>query len=136
MTIYSSKNNVSKIFSLLFAASLMCTATVDADNPKSGEPLDDKETELLASNTKADVQVSISLVKVRGFVVDEFGEPMVGVEVFAEGSHFKTITNTEGKYAVMAQEEDVLRFSQLGSKTKKEKITTSNILNISLLCIQ
>ena len=62
------------------------------------------------------------LKPVRGFVVDECGEPMVGVVVCALGSSKSTITNMQ----------DVLKFSQIGAIAKEEKITTSRIVNIEL----
>lgn len=72
------------------------------------------------------------LKPVRGFVVDECGEPMVGVVVCALGSSKSTITNTEGKYSLLANMQDVLKFSQIGAIAKEEKITTSRIVNIEL----
>lgn len=129
---YSSKIDLFKVFSLLCVAFFIFVMPLSADNASDSEKKqEDKSLNLLALNTKSAIQAE-ALVKVRGFVVDEFGEPMVGVEVLAEGSDFKAITNTEGKYVVMAKEDDTLKFSQFGVQTKKEKITTSNILNISL----
>lgn len=117
------------MLSLLCIISFLYISPIHATNPTSGDK-DNKEPELLALN--ANTTVSTELVKVRGFVIDEFGEPMVGVEIIAEGSNFKAITNTEGKYTVMAKTDDTLKFSQFGVKSKKEKVTSSKILNVSL----
>lgn len=77
---------------------------------------------------------SITSKTVRGIVVDEFGEPMVGVIVMTNDST-KTTTNTEGKYTIKVKLDSSLTFSFPGTKTKKEKVPSSMILNVSLLAI-
>lgn len=127
-----SRNTFYKVLSLLCAISFLYILPIHAANPASGDKDNEvnNEPELLALSTST--TVTVELVKVRGFVIDEFGEPMVGVEIYAEGSDFKAITNTEGKYTVMAKADDTLKFSQFGVKSKKEKVTSSKILNVSL----
>lgn len=128
---HSSMKVFSKTLILIGILTFVNIATSNAHNSRSTDSKGSDEPELLALNVVENAEVK-NLVKVRGFVVDEFGEPMVGVEIFAEGSSFKAISNTEGKYTVMAKKDDILKFSQFGVKTKKEKVTTSHILNISL----
>lgn len=127
---HSSMKVFSKTLILVGILTFVNITTSNAHN-RSSDSDRNEERELLALNVVENADVK-NLVKVRGFVVDEFGEPMVGVEIFAEGSSFKAISNTEGKYTVMAKQDDTLKFSQFGVKTKKEKVTTSHILNISL----
>lgn len=90
------------------------------------------EPKVADSKVVESVENSPALKVVRGFVVDEFGEPMVGVIVDALGSSKSTITNTEGKYSLLANKEDVLKFSQIGAVDKQEKITSSRIVNVAL----
>lgn len=93
--------------------------------------IDAKEPKVAADATES-VESAQVLKMVRGFVVDEFGEPMVGVIVDALGSSKSTITNTEGKYSLLANKNDVLKFSQIGAIQKEEKITSSRIVNVEL----
>ena len=118
------KGRIGKV-AFAFSASLLLSLNISANKPESAKA----ET----SETKS-IEISQEELKsVRGFVVDEFGEPMVGVEVKAIGSKKNTITNTEGKYTLMAQESDILKFSQIGMTDKEEKITSSRIVNVSLI---
>lgn len=123
MTQIYSKSNIIKI-TLLVVLLCLTYQTIEAKEPK-GESKKGIVTEALAYNSEV-------LRPVRGFVVDEFGEPMVGVMVNALRSSKSTITNTEGKYHLMANENDILSFSQLGVKAKEEKITSSRIVNVEL----
>lgn len=123
MTHTYSKSHIIKVtlFSVLL---ILVFQNIDAKEPKEKGKIE-IAAEGLACNTEV-------LKPVRGFVVDEFGEPMVGVIVNAIGSSKSTITNTEGKYRLLANNNDILKFSQLGVIAKEEKITSSRIVNVEL----
>lgn len=112
-------NNILK-FSFLVAICLFMFQNVEAKEPS-------KPTVKDADSQHTQIQKTV-----RGFVVDECGEPMVGVVVCALGSSKSTITNTEGKYSILANMQDVLKFSQIGAIAKEEKITSSRIVNVEL----
>lgn len=110
----------------IFTLTVLLSTSLHAANPK-------EVGESPAAKTVEADEATIELKKVRGFVVDEFGEPMVGVVVNALGSDKATITDTEGKYTLMALDADILKFTQLGMADKEEKITSSRIVNVSLV---
>lgn len=103
---------------VIFTACLFLSLSVNAEEPK---------------NTKNEsAQINDNLKNIRGFVIDEFGEPIAGVIVVAQDSKNSAITNTEGKYTIKALETDILKFSQIGMTDKEEKITSSRIVNVEL----
>lgn len=119
MTHIFTKSILTKVL-LVSTICLLVSLNINAKGPKTSNT-----EEVTTSN-------AVTLKPVRGFVVDEFGEPMVGVLVDALGSAKSTITNTEGKYSLLANSNDVLKFSQIGSVSKEEKITSSRIVNVEL----
>lgn len=120
MTHLPTKSFIS-ILTITFVVCFLSSTNLEAKNPKS------EDTKVLESTEGTEL-----LKPVRGFVVDEFGEPMVGVIVNALGSLKSTITNTEGKYTLLANGNDILKFSQIGAVDKEEKITSSRIVNVEL----
>ena len=120
MTHLPTKSFIS-ILTITFVVCFLSSTNLEAKNPKS------EDTKVLESTERTEL-----LKPVRGFVVDEFGEPMVGVIVNALGSLKSTITNTEGKYTLLANGNDILKFSQIGAVDKEEKITSSRIVNVEL----
>lgn len=51
-----------------------------------------------------------------GTVKDEFGEPIVAVSVFVQGSNNLVTTDLDGNYAIIVNEGDVIEYSFLGKK--------------------
>lgn len=62
--------------------------------------------------------------KIKGIVVDEFGDPLPGVNVLLIGSQIGTTTDAEGKFEFPQKlnEGDVLVFSFIGYQYKEFKI--------------
>ncbi len=58
---------------------------------------------------------------VRGTVVDEQGEPMIGVTVKAKGSQAATITDIDGNYSLNVANGTTLEFSYIGYTTQTVK---------------
>lgn len=77
-------------------------------------------------------EVNISLNNIRGTVVDEFGEPIVGAFVKTTQTHQMTITDVEGKYTIKATPSESIAVSIVGSKDYESKITSSNIVNFNI----
>lgn len=59
---------------------------------------------------------------IKGVVVDEQGEPIIGATVMILGSKIGTITDIDGNYTISASENDILQFSYLGFQPKKSKL--------------
>lgn len=122
--------NIYQIRCVIIIASICFFLTTSLNAKEINEVKTSQESE--TPTTEVVAETKQNLKKVKGFVVDEFGEPMVGVEVYAVGSEESAVTNAEGKYTVMALESDVLKFSQVGVADKEEKITSSRIVNVSM----
>ena len=60
--------------------------------------------------------------KVEGIIVDEAGEPVIGVNVRVKGnSTLGTITDYDGKFSIDVSSKDILVFSYIGYKTQEMK---------------
>jgi len=68
---------------------------------------------------------------IKGVVVDERGEPMIGVNVKLEGSTSGTITGLNGDFSLTAAIGSKLIFSYIGYLNKEMKVT-SRIINVKL----
>jgi Ca-activated chloride channel homolog len=69
---------------------------------------------------------------ISGIVSDEMGNPIPGVNILVEGENKGTQTDLDGRYTIKAREGDVLVFSYIGYKTKKQKVKQNNNINITL----
>ena len=63
--------------------------------------------------------------KVNGIVVDEAGEPLIGVSVIVKGSKNGAITNVDGSFSFDAAEGSILEISYVGYKTETAKVGNS-----------
>lgn len=70
--------------------------------------------------------------KIGGVVVDQNGEPLIGVTVRVNGTSFATITDIDGQYSVQAQKGQVLKFSYLGFATI-EQVAEGSQMNIIMI---
>lgn len=52
-----------------------------------------------------------------GNVKDEFGEPMMAVSVFVQGSDNLVTTDLDGNYSITVKNGDVIEYSFLGKKS-------------------
>ncbi|MBP1641224.1 MAG: SusC/RagA family TonB-linked outer membrane protein [Bacteroidetes bacterium] len=69
---------------------------------------------------------------IKGKVVDEKSQPMIGVSVVIKGTKTGTITDEEGSYSISASPKDVLSFSFIGYKASEEKIGSRTTVNVAL----
>lgn len=68
-----------------------------------------------------------------GLVVDENGQPMIGVQVKLEGATTGAITDADGNFTIKAKRGDVLIFSYVGYEQQKITYKGEKILAIKLL---
>ena len=64
---------------------------------------------------------------VKGHIVDETGEPMIGVSVKVKGSQTATITDLDGNFAISAAPGDLLEVTYIGYKTQTVKATATSV---------
>jgi Ca-activated chloride channel homolog len=76
-------------------------------------------------------QVKFTEQKISGVVSDALG-PLPGVSVTIKGTNKKTTTDFDGKYAIIANEKDVLLFSYIGYKTQSITVGKKTTVNITM----
>ena len=70
---------------------------------------------------------------VTGQILDELGEPMIGVSVLVKGTTVGTITDFDGNYTLdVPAGKNILVISYIGYKTKEVTIGKNNQMNIKM----
>jgi TonB-linked SusC/RagA family outer membrane protein len=69
---------------------------------------------------------------IKGKVVDEKGQPMIGVSVVVKGTTSGTITDNNGTYTISAAAKDALVYSFVGYKSSEEKVGPRAVINVAL----
>ena len=71
--------------------------------------------------------------KISGQVVDESGEPLIGVNVLVKGTTNGVITDFDGNYALVTNEiNPVITFSYIGYKSQEIPFKGQNVINLTL----
>lgn len=71
-------------------------------------------------------------VTVKGKVVDEEGQPLVGATVYIEHSKTGTSTDDSGKYSLQAKPADVITVAYIGYVTASQKVGDRGVINFRL----
>lgn len=69
--------------------------------------------------------------EVKGTVIDEAGEPLIGVNIQVKGTTIGATTDFDGKYSIKAKKGDILVVSYIGYSTQEVKVTGS-VVNVIL----
>ncbi|MEM7575120.1 MAG: TonB-dependent receptor [Bacteroidota bacterium] len=69
---------------------------------------------------------------VSGTVIDEGGEPLIGVNILIQGSSRGTVTDIDGTYSLNAAAADVLVFSYTGFSSQEVTVGTQTTIDITL----
>lgn len=72
------------------------------------------------------------VVKIRGGVTDESGEPLPGVNVVVKGTTQGSITDVNGKYQIDADSKATLVFSFIGYNSRDEVVGNRKEINVKL----
>lgn len=67
---------------------------------------------------------------ISGAVIDEKGEPLIGVSVSIKGTTTGTLTDIDGKFKLNAASHAVLSVSYLGYTTKEVSVGNQSVINI------
>ncbi len=73
-----------------------------------------------------------SVVTVRGTVLDENGEPVIGASVLVKGASTGVVTDLDGKFAIPAARGAQLEVSSVGYATATVKVTSENNYTVTL----
>ena len=93
-----------------------------------------QKKELPHKNEITPVQAEPQRITVNGTVKDgSTGEPMAGVNIQVEGTAGGVVSGTNGEYSIMVPDTNsVLVYSFVGYRTQKVKVSSQQIINISL----
>ena len=78
------------------------------------------------------VQLIFSQKKITGTVKDDFGEPIIGVNVIEKNTKNGVVTDFNGKYEITVSEGATLVFSYIGFKST-QKTTENNLVDVVLI---
>jgi TonB-linked SusC/RagA family outer membrane protein len=85
---------------------------------------------LLAFLTVAGAYAQTKAIK--GKVVDETNQPVIGASVKIQGTSTGTITDPNGNYSINASSKDVLLFSFIGYNSVQETVASRSLINVVL----
>ena len=71
------------------------------------------------------IGVITAQTRVRGTVVDEAGEPIIGASVLIKGTSGGTATNADGNFSLSAPENGILIISYLGYETQEVSVSAN-----------
>ncbi|MGL4853234.1 MAG: SusC/RagA family TonB-linked outer membrane protein [Phocaeicola sp.] len=69
---------------------------------------------------------------VSGTIIDETGEPLIGVSILVKGTTVGTITDIDGNFSLDAKSGDVLQVSYIGYSSIEYPVGSSNVIKITL----
>lgn len=70
--------------------------------------------------------------KVKGSVIDEMGQPLVGVSIRVLGSTTGVVTDMDGAFEITVKANDRLEFSYIGMQTQTIKVSTQNFIKVTM----
>ena len=86
------------------------------------------------SNTATDQQKPGKEQKITGQIVDETGEPLIGVNVLVKGSSTGVITDFDGNYTItVSGANPVLQFSYIGYKSQDVALKGQATVNLTMV---
>ncbi|CAM4088866.1 SusC/RagA family TonB-linked outer membrane protein [Zobellia roscoffensis] len=71
-------------------------------------------------------------IEVSGIVTDEYDMPMPYVNVYIQGTQAGTLTDLDGRYALKAEENQVIVFSYIGYSALEQPVPSDGFLSVSL----
>lgn len=88
---------------------------------------DGKKSEIINKESEADITI-------KGTVLDELGQPMIGVTILPKGSSRGTTTDFDGSYTIVVPAAtEALLFSYVGYETKEVAIAGQTTIKVSLV---
>lgn len=88
---------------------------------------DGKKSEIINKESEADITI-------KGTVLDELGQPMIGVTIVPKGSSRGTTTDFDGSYTIVVPAAtEALLFSYVGYETKEVAIAGQTTIKVSLV---
>lgn len=71
--------------------------------------------------------------KITGYVKDQSGEPLIGVNVMEKGTTNGTVTDLNGFYSIVAKASNaVLNFSYIGYRNQEIPVAGKKLINVTM----
>ncbi len=86
----------------------------------------------ISRNTETKIQQQ-TVNTITGTVIDELGEPAIGVNVSVKNTTRGTMTDLDGKYTLDANPDETIVFSFIGYKTQEVRVGNNKMINITLV---
>lgn len=85
-----------------------------------------------SNQTTAKLEISQSNKQISGTVVDQHGEPLIGVNILEKGTSNGTITDFDGKFTLNVSPNSTLVISYIGYNNQEVAVGNNTTLNITL----
>lgn len=69
---------------------------------------------------------------IKGVIVDETGEPLIGATVMQKGTTSGVVTDLDGNFTINAKKGSVLAISYIGYQTQEVKVADQKVMNIKM----
>ena len=79
------------------------------------------------------IQISASTRRIKGRVIDESGNPIIGVEISEKNTYHGTLTNINGGFSIEVSSNGTLRFSHLAYKSLELEVNSIKSTTIVLV---
>ena len=119
VTIDVKNQSIDKVLDLLFK-NMDCAYRIDGKNV------------YVSKSVKQQNAHSKGQVKVRGIVMDENGEPIIGATVIDKASNIGTTTDLDGNFSMTVPEGGMIDISYIGYTSAQIKATDAKSLNVRL----
>ena len=70
--------------------------------------------------------------KVKGTVIDETGQPLIGVSIRVQGSGTGVVTNVDGAFEISVKTNDRLEFTYIGMQSQTIKVGAQKFINVTM----
>ncbi len=87
---------------------------------------------VLTKTDKTNLQQPTQSKKIKGVILDETGEPIIGVSVVIKGTTRGTTTDLDGKFDLDASTNEILLISYVGFEKQEIKINDKTLFDIKL----
>jgi len=75
---------------------------------------------------------AITVRNITGNILDNEGQPLIGVTILVKGTTNGTVTDLDGNFSIEANEGDVLVFSYTGMKEQEVTVGVSNVISLTM----
>jgi iron complex outermembrane receptor protein len=122
------ENQLRKAFLFLMVLFLSVTTFAQKEK-KDSVKLKDKIKDI----PQVAVKKSNKEFTIKGVILDNKKEPIIGVNIFVEGDAVKgTVTDFDGKYELKANEGDIIVFTYMGLKEEKFTVTQNQTYDLTM----